>query len=206
MSYTYDSASGRYRDATTGRFIANQAVRDAVDAVVDAGTTQIVALTRQLQAGTLDLATWQLDAMNIIKVEHVAAGIAAHGGREHMAPADYGWIGSRIKEQYAYLRNFAEEIASGQQALDGRLLVRAELYGQAARGTYEELRRRDQRARAVDHERRIRHSSDSCTTCVEQAAKGWQPLGTLNTIGQSECRTRCRCTFDYRRQPLAEAA
>lgn len=204
-AYRWDSAAHRYRDAETGRFVSDASIRSAVDVVVDEATQRVVDLTKKLQSGTLTLADWQTSMALELKRAHIVAGVAAHGGWSEMNQSTYGYLGSQIKKQYDYLKNFAAEVQSGKQVLDGRLLVRAELYGQAARGTFESTRRRDMLPRGEDQERRQRHATDSCATCIDQAAMGWQPLGTLNPIGQSECRTRCRCTFAYR-QARAEAA
>jgi hypothetical protein len=38
----------------------------------------------------------------------------------------------------------------------------------------------------------------NCDTCLAQAALGWQPIGSLNPIGASECRARCHCWFNFR--------
>ena len=64
---------------------------------------------------------------------------------EWLAPlgVQLGWLsgGQKKKERAAA----AADIASGKQKLDGRLLMRARLYAKAARGTFEQMRRRWQR-------------------------------------------------------------
>jgi hypothetical protein len=161
MAYTFDPRIGRYRD-DGGRFVTERTIRDAVDNLADLSSERMAALAQRLQAGSLTLADFQTQMMTETKSAHLAAGIAAHGGREQMAPADYGVIGRRIRDEYAFARQFAEDIASGKQPLDGRLVNRARMYGQAARSTFEAVRRRDERNRGNDEERNVLHGGDLC--------------------------------------------
>lgn len=195
--YRWDAAAGRYRDAG-GRYVADGVVRAAVDALLDDGTLRLQALSARLATGTLALAEWQQAMAVELKRIHLVVGTAAHGGWAHMAPADYGWIGQRLRTQYAYLQAFAAQVASGAQPLDGRVAARAELYAQAGRATFEELRRRDMRLRGVTEARRVLHAAEHCAGCVGAAAQGWQPLDEVPPIGAFECRSRCRCTLQYR--------
>lgn len=203
---TYDARSGRYR-ADDGRFVPAAEVRRAVDNLADLSSQRMAALTTRLQSGALSLADWQQQAMAEVKSAHLAGGIAAHGGRDRMAPADYGLIGRRIRDEYGFLRQWAADIASGAAPLDGRLLSRAQLYGQAARGTYEAVRARDERNRGNDQERNVLHGGDHCTLCPALSARGWVPIGSLPPIGSRPCKARDRCSLEYRVAPAqAEAA
>jgi hypothetical protein len=140
--------------------------------------------------------------MQEIKSAHVAASALANGGWDSMTPSDWGFTGQRIREQYDYLRNFSSQIADGTQPLDGRALVRSDMYGDAANGTYSAMRERAFIADGYEEERRDLEANDgnNCDGCLEQAAQGWQPIGTLEPIGSQECTVRCRCEFSYRRR------
>jgi hypothetical protein len=197
-TYRYSPGAGRFRDAATGRFVPEGAVREAVDQVVDAGTERIAGLTRQLQAGALPLARWQVGVASELKALHVATAMVANGGRASMAPGDYGRVGARLREQYQFLGRFAADVASGTQPLDGRLLARAGLYGQAARAGFEAERRRLAGIRGQQAERNILHARESCAECREQTRRGWVPFGSLVPIGERICLTRCKCTLGYR--------
>lgn len=205
MAYTYDRQSGRYRDSS-GRYLSERTVRDAVDNLADLSSQRLASLAQRLQAGSLQLADFQTQMMAEIKSAHLAAGIAAHGGREQMAPADYGAIGRRIRDEYAFARQFAEDVASGKQPLDGRLVNRASMYGQSSRGTYEAVRRRDERNRGNDEERNVLHGGDHCSLCPDLSARGWVPIGSLPAIGSRPCGPHDRCTLSFRVAPAASEA
>lgn len=198
-SYRWNETAGRYVDPA-GRFVKFTDVRDALESIMDASRERMHSLTQQLADQSISLAEWQSGMMQQIKISHVAASAAANGGWAQMSASDWGAAGHIIRDQYDYLRNFAREIASGDQPLDGRALVRTDLYGDAARGTFEEMRRRYERINnAMEEERRVLGEADHCDDFLEYAALGWQPIGTLPQIGDSVCITRCHCTFEYRR-------
>lgn len=163
-------------------------------------------LTQNLTDGTIALGLWQAQMMTQIKQVHVVALAVAHGGWNQLDQSDFGWVGSQIKPQYQWLTRFSVEISVGSQKLDGSALARAQMYAQAARSTHREAQRRIAARRAVGEERRVLGRADHCKTCLQQAALGWQPFGTLKRIGDSECRTNCRCTWEFRVAPVGMAA
>lgn len=192
--YRYDARASRYRDAS-GRFIPEARVRAAVDAVADAARSEMRTLSERLLANRLSLAEWQAGMMDAAKRAHVAAGTAARGGVAQMSPADYGFLGSRVRADYALLRKFAADTASGAQPIDGRFPARAMLYGDAAVATYEVVRARDARnsgARMVERNV-LAAGADHCAECPGLTARGWVPLGTLPPVGSRACRVRDRC-------------
>ena len=173
-------------------------MRGDLDKYIDAKNRGLDALTNQLRNREISLADWQLQVRAEIKSMHINAAMVARGGRDQMTPADWGRTGRELRNQYEYLDKWAADIASGKVKLDGRANVRAQLYGDASRSTYEQNRRAVASMNGYTQERRILHAKESCTDCLEYAARGWQPIGTLPRIGESVCRTNCKCTFEYK--------
>lgn len=199
--WRFDASTGRYRDLDSGKFASEARIRSAIDKVADAAASRIADATARMRAGDLKLADWQREVMHVIKVSHVATGVVAHGGRAQMDQAAWGFIGRRIRTEYAYLRDFANAIEAGSLPIDGRLDARARLYGQAARVMFESMRARDDKARGFDQERNILHAAESCGECKSLSALGWVDLGTLVPIGSRTCRANCRCTITRRIAP-----
>lgn len=198
--YVWDERTGKYASASTGRFVKFSRVRDSLDQVALRSQANMRGLSEQLLSGNMSLAEWQARMAQEIKTLHTASAAAANGGWAQMSKSDWGSAGAKIKRQYQYLQNFANEIASGKQPLNGRLLVRSDLYGKAGRGTYEDMRRRYQeQSNLMDEERRVLGEAEHCPDCLDYAGEGWQPIGSLPRIGESVCRTNCACTFEYRR-------
>src|SRR5512133_629684 len=117
--YGWNAGANRYVDLATGRFVS----QDLIDS-------------------RISLADWQNGMMVNIKQAHTAAAALSNGGWANMSQSDWGATGQMIREQYGYLRNFAEQIANGTQALDGRLMVRTDMYADAAYGTFSRMRTR----------------------------------------------------------------
>lgn len=203
--YGWNETAGRYVDLSTGRFVSQSQIRTALDRTLDEAAQAIVDVTRALREGWISLADWQTQMAQDIKIIHLASGALAQGGWAQLTAQDFGRIGYELRQQYVYLRNFAYQIETGAQRLDGTLEYRARLYAQAGRGTYEELRRREMALREMTQERRVLGIADHCDDCVAYAGEGWQPIGSLPRIGDSQCVTNCHCTFDYRQRLSADA-
>lgn len=205
MAYTWDDLSGRYRDAR-GRYVSESTVRRVVDAVADAASDRLAMASQALLDGRMSLAAWQVEAQQTIRLAHVATAVLAHGGSSQMSPARWGAIGPEVRAQYQYLRDFAQQIADGRQPLNGGLTARARQYGQASRSTFENTRRRGMQERGYRYERSVLHPAEHCGLCVQEAGKGWQPIGSLIPIGQRTCRQNDHCTLSYARTIEGEAA
>jgi len=198
--FGWNEKAGRYVDLESGRFVKFLEVREALESVMEASRESIHALTEQLIEQGISLAEWQSGMMEQVKLAHVAAGAAANGGWAQMSPSDWGAVGQLVREQYDFLRNFASQIADGTQLLNGQALVRADMYGEAARGTFETMQTRYQLIyNGMEEEIRLLGEADHCDGCLDQAALGWQPIGTLDEIGEEECLTKCHCTKKYRK-------
>lgn len=188
----------RYRDTSTGRYISARQVRADIDRMVDAaGRGAARQMTTALKDGRISLAEWQTGMARAVKNVNYAAVAAASGGVQNMTAVERGRAGAIIREQYKHLRSFAKDIETGKQKLDGRAFRRADMYMDAARGSYHEQKRA---AEAAAHAgqvvmiRSIRHPGDSCRQCIELHGK-WFRMGDPEyvPVGRRLCRTSCRC-------------
>ena len=199
---TVNARSGpqhRYRDTATGRYISAQSVRRDVARLADtAGRDVARQLTTALRDGRIGLAEWQVGMARAVKNVNYAAVASASGGVQNMTAVERGRAGAIIREQYAYLRNFAKQIETGEQPLDGRALVRAEMYMDAAKGSFAEQKRAGfagRHAGAVVMVRSHRHKRDSCRSCIGLHGK-WFRMGDPEymPVGHRECNVNCGCT------------
>ncbi len=196
--YRFNERAYRYIDGR-GRFVSNAAVRAELDKALRDSQLRMRTFSGQLQSGKLSLADWQVGMMKEIKNTHLASAALAKGGWAQMTPADYGRVGAEVQKQYAYLDNFARQIASGEQRLDGFFLRRANMYSEAGRATYHEAERREQSLRGKTEERNILEpTARHCEGCLAETARGWVTIGELARVGSRDCLTRCRCRIEYR--------
>jgi hypothetical protein len=204
-SYRWSESAGRYTDAR-GRFVSEARVRAVIDDLADAASERMAAASQRLLAGDMSLAAWQAELQATIKLTHVSAGVLANGGAAQMTSSRWGSLGPVIRDQYAFLRQFAEQIADGRQLLNGSLTARARQYGQAGRVTFERTYSQGQQSRGYQSERNVLAPAEHCRECRALSARGWVPIGTLPPIGSRLCRSNDRCRIAYRREPAEEIA
>lgn len=190
--------TGRYRDLATGRFVPPAIIRDELDRYLKASQEPINALAEQLRNGAINLEDWHIAMRREIKNVHLNAVAEAVGGYNNMGPAEYGRAGQRIREQYGYLRNFADDIQSGKQRLDGSLDRRARLYVEAGRKTYYAAIDAAVAAGDVTHIRSKLNPADHCAECVALNGR-WYRIsdGTFTPPGFRICRENCKCSEEY---------
>lgn len=197
--YEWVASLHNYRDVETGRMVSRDDVREGLENLIDESGVNMNTLTQSLAEGKISLADWQAGMMREIKLTHTASAALANGGWAQMTQSDWGATGQLIREQYNYLRNFAKDIADGTQPLDGRMLVRADMYADAGNGTYWEIDKRSHLADGYDLGRRVLEPGiDHCEDCEEYASEGWMPIDEIPEIGNSQCTTRCRCEIEYK--------
>jgi hypothetical protein len=114
-----------------------------------------------------------------------------------MTPADYGRAGQIIREQYGYLKGFANDIASGKQRLDGTLGVRAKLYSQAGRNSYYRSKAANMSDK-VTHQMSVRSARDSCRQCLDLDRKVFRiDDASFPLPGRRVCNHNCQCHLAY---------
>jgi hypothetical protein len=194
-NFTWDLQSSRYRDPDTGRFVPESVIRAEVDRIADASITRMVSAAKSLQTGQATIADFQTSIMTEIKTVNVAASMAAHGGRNAMAPADWLWTARDIKDQYSYARAWADDLKSGAAPLDDAV------------STYENMRLRDARnSGAPVLVRNVLHAAEHCAGCMSAAGLGWVPLDQMPPLGSRTCKANDRCSLSYRAGAESEAA
>jgi len=92
------------------------------------------------------------------------------------------------------------QVVEGPPMTAGQFVARAESYGNSA--WQSSIRANHQSVIStgvMKLERRVlgHPRGEHCEDCPPLAAMGWQPLGTLPAIGDSECKWLCLCHFEY---------
>lgn len=199
--YRFDPSLARYRDTQTGRLVPVASVRAEIDRVLVRDQARVRILAQDLRAGRLSLDQWQTQMRDTLKEIHLYNAAAARGGWAQMTDAAYGQVGAQLREQYAFLDGLTADLAGGLP-VDGRFQQRAEMYVQAGRGTYHRAEGTVQQGRGMTEEQNILEPEAAhCvgpTSCPEQTARGWVPIGTLLPIGRRTCLTGCKCRKAYR--------
>ena len=201
--FRWNSKAKRYI-APNGRFVPVKEIRGALDRFLVDATRIMGEFSQSLTAGELSLAQWQAEMMILSKDVNLAGAALERGGWFQMSAKDFGSVGDKVKGEYRFLRNFAGEIESGAQKLDGTLARRARLYGRQGRVTYYDFARASSAAAGFDQERSVLTPAESCEPCISQDRKGWQPIGSLIPIGSRQCLSNCRCFMRFRNSKTRE--
>lgn len=199
-SWSYDPISGRYR-GTNGRFLSQSAVEALVDGRINRLSADLRRYTNMLSRGDLTLDQWQATIRQRLKLTHIQAAVIGNGGKERMGPADWGRIGQRIRAEYRYLQAFAADILAGRVSTP-MAFARIGLYAESVRGTYWEGTAIRQEKQGYSLMKRILDSqAKHCQDCLDYAARGIVPIGSLPMPGQRcACRSNCKCRIKYFRQ------
>ena len=198
--WSYDVISGRYR-AKNGRFLSAKAVEALVDGRIGKLDAMLRRYTRMLIDGAITIDQWQGSVREALKSAHIQAAIIGHGGRDGMGSAEYGRVGQKLRQEYAYLQNFANDILAGRvSAAMG--VARIGLYAESVRASYWEGTNMRQEKQGYSLMRRILDAqAQHCQDCLDYAARGLVPIGSLPLPGQRcACRARCKCRVEYKRQ------
>lgn len=201
VGYIWDKKHNRYKSVVLGSYISRKVVRSNLDAIIDKCGTEIRIWTTDLINNDMTLASWQEAMADRIKTLHIVFASAARGGWNNMSANDWKRVSTVIQGQYGYLRKFAEQIYTGEQKPDRQMIVRATLYAEAARTTYEYERRELEIESGSTQEMNILGGNDNCGGCLEATLSGWVEIGTLVPIGARRCGARCRCIMIYRKTP-----
>lgn len=198
MPFGWDESTGRYR-YPSGKLVPRSVVDRGLERVIRIGALNMRSVSEDLQTGAITLAEWQTRMAGEMKLLHVGAAALGRGGWRQMDFTDWGWTGRKIRDQYAFLRSFAQDIATGVQPMDGRLLTRAALYAGAVRGTQRAMEHRQAQLRGHREERnRLGAADRHCAQCVDCSAQGWVPMGTLPAPGTRSCLSNCKCRLETR--------
>lgn len=196
--YVWERATARYRDKATGRFISEGTLVNLAESFTGFTQDNLTRITEQMTSGKLSLADWQRQFAQELKDSYIVNSQIGRGGRNTMTQSDYGRIGQRLRGEYRYLNNFAQEIADGKLSA-AQIQARVDQYAAGTRKAYYDGRTAACKDGGFTEERRILHPAEHCDDCIGYASKGWQPIGTLPEPGESsQCRNNCKCEKEYR--------
>lgn len=196
--YEWSKKAARYRDPITGRFITRRQVRGWVDKLVQQAQRRLTESADAMRRGDISVGEWQKAMRAEIKQTQLSVEALVRGGWSQMTQRDFGRVGARVREQFKYLDKFTRDLQNNRQATDGRFIQRAKSYAAAARVNFHESQTDQLSELGYSEERNVLHAAEHCADCLDQAALGWVPIGTLTPIGSRQCRVNDRCSVEYR--------
>lgn len=178
--WTYDPTSQRYRNTRTGRYIPINRALEYRDQFTDAIKDRADVLTSRLANGDITLAQWVRQTREDLKIVYLNQYALGRGGFRQMGQGDYGSVGGQLANQYAYLQDFAEEIARGGLT-EGQIRARLRMYFESSTQAFERGK-------------------------VVAFGLAFDGLPAYPGDGQSECLSNCRCGWELERDGSSVAA
>jgi hypothetical protein len=198
VKFTWDPATGRYRDAR-GLFVPRELVRKSLDRIAAASGQRMRVMGQQLAKGQVEIADFHVAMRTEVKSAVLNNAAAAKGGFAQLTQSDYGRIGNEVKRHYIALDRFVGDLYGGiVQPNTKGFLARIQLYFNTARTFFYKLDREAQEAAGKTEERNRLHPAEHCGECQAMTDMGWVPIGTLVPIGERECVGNDRCDMEYR--------
>lgn len=166
---------------------------------LDRHAERLVALTKRLTSGQIDVARWQAGVREDLRQAYIQNYLLGIGGQGRLTKADYGAIGAMLREQLSHLKKFADELSSGKVS-PAQAEARIRMYANSAREAHERGR-----AKAWGEAKEVlwivHQDKEACEDCLALGALGWQKREKLRTwpaAGDTRCLTNCRCELRYR--------
>jgi hypothetical protein len=203
--YTFDPATGVYRDPN-GRAVSGDVLRRSVMRVSANARERLRNETRQLIAGTIMFVVWYERSRNILKALYATIWLLWLGGFlfDDQSWRDLFYI--FVLMQFRRFEEFARQLDTGAQALDGTAVSRAGSYGWYGNAFYQNVKLQRGIAMGHDQARRVlgeneNHCTDSAETpgCIELADLGWMPINHIVPLGGATCRANCLCQIETRK-------
>lgn len=197
--YTFARDSARYRNTSTGRFVARRDILSLLDSQINGAERRLGDLVTALYEKNISPAIFQEQMRTELRRLHMQNAALGAGGFDRLTAREYGRAGQMLRTDYERLTNLARDIVDGKATLP-QALNRVSGYAGSARVNFLEAERDAVRdtGRPMEERRRL-GVAEHCDDCVEYASLSWQPLGTLPVPGNgSVCGSRCRCSLERR--------
>lgn len=194
--FTFDRKSHRYRDLSTGRFVARERITGLLDTQVQATAERLSALTTAAHEGKLAPAVYVEQMRTEVRRLTLQNAALGAGGFDKLTQSDYGRVGQQLREEYQRIANLAKQMKAGEVTLP-QALNRTEMYAGTARKQFWEAEAahvQPSEPGMMVLERRLLGVAEHCEDCLEYYNQGWQPPGVLPEPGQeSACMSNCKC-------------
>lgn len=173
----------------------------SLERFIEAEKTKLRGMATDVQKGKMSLDEFSGRFRSEIKRVQLAGMVLGAGGAMNISFAHMEIMREQTKRQMGFFNAFMDDMESAIESGDfsNRLVARAAMYADSARTMQKQAERQFMANEGIDEERRVLGPDENhCPDCPAYAELGWQPIGTLPQIGDSQCGHNCKCTFEYR--------
>ena len=207
--WRWNATAGRYIDAATGQFLSRDYALGLIEQSIQSAIDVTDTLAGYVKNGLINVNDWTELMRAEIKDEYIRQYLAGIGGVEMMTPSDWGKIGAMLKDQYGYLKGFAEDLPN---LSEGQIRLRASMYVDSAREANERAHATVANSMGFDLVGWVPNPDlENCPTCLARADAGFVEAGPRGGFmdddlgkevfpadGNSFCLTHCGCHLIYK--------
>lgn len=200
----YDQQLKRYRYIDSGKFVSRDAAINLQRDYLEQQTEKLIGLAARIKANEPGISKIVGEALKRI---HVSNAIIAANGIDLLSPSDLGKIGNVLKQQYNLGRNKNTGEKFGIKYLlqdspdisEAMIAQRLSLYAKSGTLSGNVIKESKALNSGKTREKRSLGRTDHhCAECIEYAARGWQPIGSLPKPKTAcSCLANCLCTLSY---------
>ena len=205
FGYVYDPETERYTNVASGRLVTDQQLRRYVFNVSNQANLRMKKSTQQLIAGVILLAAWYEEMRSLMSALYRTVFLLSIGGFLFEDDTARNLFYLLALPQLGRLDNFERQLETGAQALDGRAMNRAGLYGSYGNALWQNIGLERASKKGLTEARRILgltethcHDESDRPGCWELWKKGWMPIDEMVPIGDAACYINCQCHIRYR--------
>jgi len=164
--------------------------------------------------GPVSSREYQARMQEQITLSHNVNAVLAAGGFAAMTVGVWNYVAARGRNEQIFAVRLASEINRGAVS-PAQAINRTSMYAEATYPTFAGTTDKRERAAGTIEARRIldpkaehcaRDDARGTPGCPELASADYEPIQDVVPIGESTCRSRCRCWIEYRRESAAAGA
>lgn len=205
--WSYDEATHRYRDKTTGRFVSAATMRDLRDDFIARSRQSVTDLTAGLVARHHTLGRWVDEMRQRVRLTVLAEYTFGRGGFKAMTQNDRRVVDGLVADQWRFLDGFARDIDAGRLS-PAQIASRSTLYINDTIHAYEHGRAASRRVVMPVY------PGDGGTVCGANCQCSWEVIDETDavatfawTLHATESCPDCVARSDqYRRLVLSKGA
>lgn len=198
--FVWDKKSGRYRYLDTGKFVGKDAVAYLTRKNIDLVQQELNFIKDQTIAGKMTLTEFQSITARNIKTLHIQQAILARGGSANFTSADRARVSAILQQESDRIIGITQKLKDGTLS-KAQFSAQYNTFAKKSQISFEESVMQNNIENGMVAMRRLLGVTDKhCQSCLNYAARGIQPIGTLPLPMQAcECRSNCKCRVVYYR-------
>ncbi len=197
IEYEFDKNLQQYRYKDSGKFLSKEAMKALTNKAINQVEKDLSAITELLIDRQISVDTWKEQTRDGLRKLHTWQYYLGLGGEKQFTPSDRGTLNNKLKKEWGYLHNFANQINEGKLS-EAQIRHRLNLYINNTDNTQDLAIYKGHSRNGYKWERRIRTKTESCNECLFYERLGWRTIGNLPTPGaECSCKANCGCYKEF---------